>query len=150
MNGPYKGQTLRDLYNNHRELFGHYKNEEFPIIVKYIDAKEDLSIQVHPDNDYALKHENSLEKEECWYILDAKADTEIIIGHREKTKDEIRRNLNKDILNILNYYPIKANDYFYIPQGTVHAICHDTFLIEVSQSNDITYRFYDYDRLDHG
>lgn len=149
--GHFKGITLRELYNSNRSIFGDYKSEEFPILVKYIDAKNDLSIQVHPDDEYATLNENSNGKEECWYILEAKSNTKIIIGHSAKSIEEIKNQIEQqNTLNIVNSYNIKPNDYFYIPSGTIHAICADTFLIEVSQSSDVTYRLFDYNRLDNG
>jgi mannose-6-phosphate isomerase class I len=149
--GQFEGTTLRELYNSNRSLFGGYKSDEFPILIKYIDAKTDLSIQVHPDDDYATINENSNGKEECWYILEAKSDTKIIIGHSASSKEVIRSRIEKgNVLEIINFYNIKPNNYFYIPPGTVHAICTGTFLLEVSQSSDITYRLYDYNRLDKG
>ena len=147
INGIYKGLTLRQIYERNKELFGNYKSEEFPILIKYIDAKKDLSIQVHPNNDYALKNENSYGKEECWLILDTKPKSKVIIGHSATSTNQIRNSLhNKTIMSLLNSHKIKKNDYFYIPAGTVHAICAGTFLIEVSQSSDVTYRLYDYER----
>lgn len=151
LEGEFAGQTLRDLYTFHRSLFGNYSADEFPILVKLIDAAHDLSIQVHPDDSYAKAHEHSHGKEECWYILDADKNTQILIGHSAKTTNEIKHKIQmNDLLSIINTYHIKPKDYFYIPAGTIHAICAGTFLLEVSQSSDITYRLYDYDRLDHG
>jgi len=149
--GQFKGITLRELYNSNRQLFGGYESDEFPILIKYIDAKSDLSIQVHPDNAYATINENSNGKEECWYILESRPETKILIGHSANSKEEIRSMIEKGkVLEITNFYNIKPNNYFYIPTGTVHAICAGTFLLEVSQSSDITYRLYDYNRLDKG
>lgn len=150
-NGRFKGMTLRELYTTNKELFGNYKSDEFPILIKYIDAEKDLSIQVHPDDKYAKKHEKSKGKEECWFILESKKDTKIIIGNSASSKNDILESIKSGkILEKMNSYKIRTNDYFYIPSGTIHAICSDTFLLEVSQSSDITYRLYDYNRLDKG
>ena len=141
-------QTLRNLYNNERHYFGNYPSDEFPILMKLIDAKEDLSVQVHPDDQYA-KQFNSLGKEECWLVLDAKKDASILIGHQAPDKPTLSNAINSQtLMSKLNIYPVKKGDYFYIPAGTVHAILKDTLILEVSQSSDITYRLYDYDRKD--
>jgi mannose-6-phosphate isomerase class I len=146
----YSGLTLRDLYNRHRALFGNYDKEEFPILVKVIDASKNLSIQVHPDDTYAATF-NSLGKEECWYILDAEENTNIIIGHNAKTTKEFKNAITTGTLETLcNQFPIKKKDFFYIEAGTLHAICKGTTLLEVQQSSDITYRVYDYNRLQDG
>lgn len=151
INGPFKGLTFRELYTKHREYFGHYPTREFPLLFKVIDAKGDLSVQVHPDNDYASIHENSYGKDECWYILDADNDSKIQIGHKAKNSDEINKAIiNNTLEETLEYHSINAGDYYYIPSGKIHAICKNTTLLEVSQSSDITYRLYDYNRLDNG
>ena len=150
-NGPFKGLTLRQLYHEQRQFFGDLSNDEFPILVKLIDASDDLSIQVHPDDAYAREHENSLGKTECWYILNADPNTEIIIGHKAKTKAEFIHHFNnKQVESILNRFPIKSHDQFNIYAGTIHAICKGTLLLEIQQSSDITYRLYDYQRLSNG
>lgn len=151
-NGEYKGLTFRELYKEHRELFGRLTYDEFPILFKLIDAADDLSIQVHPNNEYARKMENTYGKDECWYILDTKSkNSEIIIGHKAQSKRELIDRINSNNYNeLLNRFPIKPKDYFYIPSGKIHAICRDTILLEVSQSSDVTYRLFDYNRLDKG
>ncbi len=138
------------------EFFGKTESETaarpFPLLTKIIDAKSDLSIQVHPDDDYAGKNENgSLGKTECWYILDALPETKIVIGHKgmssEETEKMIRQGLWKDFIREI---PVKKGDFFYIKPGTVHAIKGGTLILETQQSSDITYRVYDYDRLSNG
>lgn len=147
-NGHYKGKKLRELFIKHKHLFGNYPKEEFPILLKLIDANEDLSIQVHPDDKYAQINENSYGKEESWYILETGKKSSIQIGHNAKSLREIKETiLNDSIKKILNYYEIKKGDYFHIPAGKVHAICKNTTLLEVSQSSDITYRIFDYNRV---
>jgi len=146
--GKYIGLSLKELYENHSELFGNYPDPNFPILVKIIDAKEDLSIQVHPGDKYAKSKHNSKGKTEYWYILDAEENTEIIVGHTAKTKSELRKLVqNNQYDTLLNKDYIKKHDTFYIPSGKVHAICKGTVLLEVQQSSDITYRLYDYNRL---
>jgi len=150
-NGIYKGKTLRDLYHSNKELFGNYPTDEFPILIKVIDAEDDLSIQVHPDDAYAAKYENSLGKTECWYILEADKDTDIIIGHKAQTIKEFKSFVeNNDFESVLNIFPIKKGDQFNIYSGTIHAIRKGTVLLEIQQSSDVTYRLYDYNRLSDG
>lgn len=151
MNGTYKGLSLNELFQAHKELFGNYNSSVFPILVKVIDATDDLSIQVHPDNEYAKKHHKALGKTECWYILDAEENTDIIIGHKALNKNEFKTQIQeKRYHELLNRFPIKKEEVFHIPAGTIHGICKGTLLLEVQQSSDITYRFYDYDRLFNG
>lgn len=143
--------SLRQLYQQQRQLFGNYPKPEFPILIKVIDAMDDLSIQVHPDDDYAKEHENSYGKTECWYILDTEPNTDIIIGHKVKDSAAfIEAMENQHLEAIINKFPIKKGDLFNIYAGTVHAICKGTLLLEIQQSSDVTYRLYDYNRLDKG
>ncbi|MDD4824112.1 MAG: class I mannose-6-phosphate isomerase [Acholeplasmataceae bacterium] len=151
VNGKFKGISFRELYISNREYFGYYPKDEFPLLFKVIDAKGDLSVQVHPDNDYAYIHENSYGKDECWYILEAENDSRIQIGHKARNRDELNDAIfNNSLEKLLEYHSISAGDYYYIPSGKVHAICKNTTLLEVSQSSDVTYRLYDYNRLDNG
>jgi len=151
-NGTFKGKSLSWLWNNRRDLFGNRTEERFPLLIKIIDAKNDLSIQVHPDDEYAYKNENgALGKTECWYILDCKENAQIVIGHNAKDKDELKRMIEqKRWSELIRVRPIKKGDFFQITPGTVHAIKGGTLILETQQSSDITYRLYDYDRLDHG
>ena len=150
--GKYEGMLLSELWNSHRELFGNYPSDRFPMLVKLIDANADLSIQVHPDDAYAAEHEaGSYGKFECWYILDCKEDATIIIGHNAKTKQELREMIEQDRWSeLIREIPIHKGDFFQINPGTVHAIKAGTLLLETQQSSDITYRLYDYDRLQNG
>ncbi|CRZ35127.1 mannose-6-phosphate isomerase type 1 [Herbinix hemicellulosilytica] len=151
-NGTFKGKSLSWLWENKRELFGNRTEERFPLLVKIIDAKEDLSIQVHPDDKYAYENENgSFGKTECWYILDCKENGEIVIGHNAKDKEELKQMIeHKKWDELIRVCPIKKGDFFQITPGTVHAIKGGTMLLETQQSSDVTYRLYDYDRLDNG
>jgi mannose-6-phosphate isomerase len=149
--GTFVGMTFRELYLKHREFFGNYSMDEFPLLFKVIDASGDLSVQVHPNDTYALKFEHSYGKDECWYVLKAENNARIQIGHKATHKEEMQQAiLNNNFENILEYHTISMGDYYYIPSGKVHAICKHTTLLEVSQSSDITYRLYDYNRLDKG
>ncbi|MCR4716716.1 MAG: mannose-6-phosphate isomerase, class I [Lachnospiraceae bacterium] len=150
--GEYKGAKLSTLWAEHRELFDNVKGEQFPLLTKIIAAEQDLSIQVHPDNDYAGKNENgSLGKMECWYVLDADPNTNIIVGHNAQNDDELKSMIdNHQFKELIRETPIKKGDFFQINPGTVHAIKGGTVILETQQSSDITYRLYDYDRLDNG
>lgn len=150
--GTYAGMHLSELWNEHRELFGNMEGDVFPLLTKVIDANDDLSIQVHPDDKYAAVHENgSLGKMECWYILDCDEDASIILGHNAKTKEELSEMIEDSRWNdLLREIPIKKNDFFQINPGTVHAIKSGTLVLESQQSSDITYRLYDYDRVQDG
>jgi mannose-6-phosphate isomerase len=152
MNGEYIGRTLSWLWENHRELFGNAEGEVFPLLIKIIDARSDLSIQVHPDDAYAREHENgALGKTECWYILDTEKDGEIVIGHNAKDKEQLAQMINeKRWKELIRLRPIQKGDFFQIEPGTVHAIKKGTLILETQQNSDITYRLYDYDRLDNG
>ncbi len=148
-NGPYQGKTLSWLWQHHRELFGDLKGDVFPLLIKYIDAHDDLSVQVHPDDDYAGKYERSLGKNECWYVLDCEKHTRMVMGHSASSKAEAEKLIEtEDYAHFLHFIDIKPGDFYSIPAGTIHAICGGSLIYEVQQSSDITYRVYDYDRTD--
>jgi len=149
-NGPYKNETLTKLWKEEPELFGNHPSSDFPILVKFIDANDDLSIQVHPDDAYA-KQFDSFGKTECWYILDAEKESEIIVGHKADTFKEFKTYVdNNKFEELVNFHPVSKGDEFYIDPGTIHGIGKGTLLLEIQQSSDITYRFYDYNRLFNG
>lgn len=150
--GTFKGQTLSKLFHEHRELFGNIEGKVFPLLIKIIDAKADLSIQVHPDDEYAKVHENgSLGKTECWYVLDCEEDSKIVIGHHGSTKEELEDYIHQGKWNeLLRVIDVKKGNFFQIEAGTVHAIKAGTLIYEVQLNSDITYRLYDYDRLSDG
>ncbi|MCC5895922.1 MAG: mannose-6-phosphate isomerase, class I [Alkalibacterium sp.] len=148
-NGIYEGHTLDELWKEHRELFGNQEGEVFPLLTKIIDATDDLSVQVHPDDAYGLEHEGELGKTECWYIIDAEEEAEIIFGHHAQTKEEFTRMIDEgQWTDLLRYVKVKAGDFFYVPSGTIHAIGSGIMILETQQSSDTTYRVYDYDRTD--
>lgn len=149
-NGPYAGMGLDELWNKHPELFGNHKEEVFPLLTKILDANEDLSVQVHPDDAYAQVHENgALGKTECWYIIDCKEDAFIIFGHNAKTKEELMKQIEDGKWEeLLQKVKIKPGDFFYVPSGTIHALCEGTLVLETQQSSDTTYRVFDYNRRD--
>ena len=150
--GAYKGKKLSDLWEEHRELFGNTQGKVFPLLIKIIDAKADLSIQVHPDDAYAAEHENgSLGKMECWYILDCEPDSKLVIGHNAKTHEELEDMVhNGRWSELIREVPVKKGDFIQIDPGTVHAIKGGITILETQQNSDITYRVYDYDRLSNG
>ncbi len=151
LDGKFKGLTLKELYTQEKALFGNYPSAEFPLLVKVIDAQTDLSVQVHPSDSYARQNYQAHGKTECWYILETAEDTNIIIGHKAKKKKALIKAVNeKKYESILNKFPIKKGEMYKIPAGTIHAICAGTVLLEVQQPSDLTFRFYDYDRLVDG
>ena len=146
------GETLASLWKNRPELFGNLPGETFPLLIKIIDAKDDLSIQVHPNDEYAGIHENgSLGKTECWYVLDCDEGATIIIGHNAASREEMAEMVEQDRWNeLLRQVPIHKGDFFQIDPGCLHAIKGGTLILETQQSSDVTYRFYDYGRLQDG
>lgn len=152
-NGEFAGSTLEDVINN----FGKEKivgtNSDkfpyFPVLIKLIDAKDNLSIQVHPDNDYAQKVEHEFGKTEIWYVLDAEPDAKLIYGFKEKiSSDEFKNAIeNNTLLDVLNVVNVKKGDLFFIEAGTVHAIGKGTLIAEIQQNSNSTYRVYDYGRV---
>lgn len=146
--GEYAGKTLSWLWAEHRELFGGIEGDQFPLLVKIIDAKDDLSIQVHPDDAYAGEHENgSLGKKECWYVLSADEGATIVVGQHARSREEFAQMVEEGRWGeLLNVIPVKQGDFFQIDPGTVHAIKGGTVVLESQQSSDVTYRVYDYDR----
>lgn len=148
----YQGWKLSELWEKHPEIFGNVESDRFPLLIKIIDAKDDLSIQVHPNDAYAKEHENgSLGKMECWYILDCKENATIVIGHNAKTKEELCQMIEEGRWSeFIREVPIKKGDFLQIDPGTVHAIKGGTLILETQQNSDITYRVYDYDRLSNG
>ena len=149
-NGQYKGRYLSDVWENDKALFAHASEEAFPLLVKILDANDDLSVQVHPDDAYAAACEaGELGKTECWYIIDATADAEIIFGHHATTKAQAAEWIKQGKWSeFLRRQPVKIGDFFYVPAGTIHALCKGCLVLEVQQSSDTTYRLYDYDRTD--
>ena len=151
-NDCYAGMTLSQLWNEHPELFGNIEGDRFPLLIKIIDAKDNLSIQVHPYDEYAAKNENgSLGKTECWYIIDCPDDAKLVVGHNAKTHEELSDMIHEGRWSeFIRYVPIKKGDFIQIDPGTVHAITSGCMILETQQNSDITYRVYDYDRLSNG
>ena len=154
-NGELKGKSLMDLINETpNEILGTevYKRfgKQFPLLFKYLDAREDLSIQVHPNDKLAKERHNSFGKTEMWYVTQADADARIIVGFKENSsKEEYLKHLNdKTLVSILDTVKAKPGDVFFLETGTVHAIGAGLVVAEIQQTSDITYRLYDFDRKD--
>lgn len=147
--GAWDGLLLSELWDAHRELFAGATGDRFPLLIKIIDAKEDLSVQVHPDDAYAAAHENgSLGKRECWYVLAADEDATIVVGQHARDRAEFKRMVDEGRWDdLLNKVPCHVGDFFPIEPGTIHAIQGGTMVLETQQSSDVTYRVYDYDRV---
>ena len=150
--GEYAGRKLSELFKEEPELFGNLPLDRFPLLIKIIDAKADLSIQVHPDDAYAKVHENgSLGKTECWYILDCPEDATLVVGHNAGSREELKEMIDqKRWSELIREVPVKKGDFIQINPGTVHAIKGGLMILETQQNSDITYRVYDYDRLSNG
>jgi mannose-6-phosphate isomerase len=150
VNGPLKGKTLDQVWDEHRELFAGQEGEDFPLLVKILDAKTDLSVQVHPDDSYAREVEGeAFGKTECWYVIDCEPGAELVYGHHAGSKLQFEEMVADGRWNdLLRKVAIKPGDFVYVPNGTIHAIGAGTMILETQQSSDITYRVYDYDRQD--
>ncbi len=149
--GAYDGMKLSQLWESHRELFGTVESDRFPLLIKMIDANDDLSIQVHPDDAYAQKNENGeFGKTEMWYVMDAEEDAGLIYGFRKDlTKEEFRDAIEQNtLLESVNFVKCEKGDCFFIPSGMLHAIGKGLLIAEIQQNSDTTYRVYDYDRRD--
>ncbi|MCQ2199572.1 MAG: class I mannose-6-phosphate isomerase [Paludibacteraceae bacterium] len=154
-NGEFQGKLLTDIIAENPEgLLGkrilEKYGQEFPLLIKFIDAEKNLSIQVHPDDKLAKQRHGCNGKTEMWYVIDSKEDTEIIVGLTEQLTEEEFSQKIKDLTieNCLAHYKTKKGDVFYLPAGRVHAIGAGSFILEIQENSDITYRIYDYDRID--
>jgi len=149
LNGDLSGKKLGEVYRLYPELFDHCPSHEFPLLTKIIDAAADLSIQVHPDDEYASLHASDSGKTECWYVLDAPKGTKMVFGHTAKDKTEFTKRVETGEWDqLLIRKAVRKGDFIYVPSGTIHALCKGTMVLETQQSSDVTYRLYDYDRKD--
>ena len=150
-NGDFQGKTITEVVKENPDYLGENgkKYEYFPILIKLIDAKDDLSVQVHPDNEYAMRVEKEYGKTECWYILDCDDNAELIYGfNREISSEEFKERIaNNTFLETVNKVKVKKGDLFFIEAGTLHAIGKGILLAEIQQNSNTTYRVYDYGRL---
>ncbi len=154
-NGVFKGKNLNELIEQYpEEILGKkiYQQfgKQFPLLFKFIDAREDLSIQVHPNDEMAQKLHNSYGKTEMWYVLQADENARLVIGFKKKSSSEefLQHLETKTLPIILNEIPIKKGDVFFLETGTIHAIGAGIMIAEIQQTSDITYRVYDWDRVD--
>lgn len=149
--GRHKGLSFSQyLKTVGRSVIGWKWLQDFPLLIKFIDAKDNLSVQIHPDDDYALENENEYGKNEMWYVIDSEPGAGLYVGfNRDVSRSEVEERINNNsILDVLNFYPTKPGDVFFIPAGTVHAIGAGNLIYEIQQSSNCTYRLYDYDRRD--
>lgn len=151
--GEFDAMTLADVVKAHPGYLGtrHLGETELPILIKFIDAKQDLSIQVHPTDDFAREHENGQRgKTEMWYVLDAGKDARVIYGlkHDSRQEDLHRMIADGSILKALQKVPVKKDDVFFVEAGTIHAIGAGALVAEIQENSNLTYRLYDYDRVD--
>ncbi|MFL9843012.1 type I phosphomannose isomerase catalytic subunit [Flavobacterium rhizosphaerae] len=154
-NGPLAGKTLTELMEqypddvlgtNVHKRFG----KQFPLLFKFLDAKQDLSIQVHPNDELAKKRHNSFGKTEMWYVMQADEGSRIIVGfnHKSSPEEYLEKLKSKQLIDILNQVPAKKGDVYFLETGTIHAIGGGIVIAEIQQTSDITYRVYDWDRVD--
>ncbi len=150
-NGEFAGKSFADVVKENPVLCG--KNAEnfsdFPILIKFIDAMDNLSVQVHPTKEYCEKTGRGQSKTECWYIIDAEEDAYLILGFEDKiTPEEFKAAIeNNTLTDYVSKVPVKKGDFFFIESGTLHAICKGILLAEVQESSNTTYRIYDYNRV---
>ncbi len=154
-NGELSGISLQEVIDDRaEELLGKSIvdrfGKDFPILIKFIDAKQDLSIQLHPNDELAKKRHNSFGKTEMWYVMDADEGSNLIVGfNKNVTRDEYSGSLENDtLLDLLNYEPVKEGDTFFINTGKIHAIGAGVLLAEIQQTSDVTYRVFDFNRRD--
>lgn len=145
----YAGMSFKEFYLENPSLFGEDETTEFPLLVKILDAADDLSVQVHPDDVYGRQHEGELGKTECWYVISAEPNAKIVYGHNAETREDFASSVEKgEWSSLLREVSVKAGDFFYVPHGTIHAIGAGIVILETQQNSDTTYRVYDYDRVD--
>ena len=150
--GTFDGQELAEVLRAHPEYLGerHKGENTLPILIKFIDAKKDLSVQVHPSDEYAREHEGDNGKTEMWYVIDADEGASLIYGFQHEVTEEILRKavetgtLDKHLQKV----PVHKGDTYFVPAGTVHGIGKGILVAEIQESSNVTYRVYDYDRVD--
>ena len=150
VNGEFAGKTFSDYFKLHgaKILGTNRRFENIPVLIKFIDAKQNLSVQVHPSDAYALAHENQLGKSEMWYVLDAEKNSRLYYGFKKKiSRDEfVVRIKNNSLVEVLNAVSVHKGDVFFIPAGTIHAVGAGILLAEIQQSSNVSYRVFDYGR----
>lgn len=151
--GPFRGQPLSEILKVHPEYLGTHPDSDgdLPILIKLIDARQDLSVQVHPTDEYARANENGQRgKSEMWYVLDARQDSRLIYGlNRDTDRQTLRKALTDGtVMHYLQSVPIRKDDVFFVEAGTIHALGAGALVAEIQESSNLTYRLYDYDRVD--
>lgn len=149
INGQLRGKSFDEIIKNYGErLLGkEIRSKEFPLLIKLITAQDKLSVQVHPDDEYANRVEKDSGKTEAWYVVDAQEGASLIVGTKDCDKEKFKKAINEGKLDkYLNKIPVKKGDFFYVQSGLVHAICEGVLIAEIQQSSDTTYRVYDYNR----
>lgn len=148
LSDPYKGKDLYQLWQENKELFG-YQQGEFPVIISLVGPNDDLSIQVHPDYEYAKKQGYVSGKNEAWYFIETPTLADIIYGHQAKDKEDLLSYIKKDQwMPLVKTLPVTKDDFVYLPAGLLHALRKGNIVYEIQQATDVTYRFYDYHRKD--
>lgn len=155
LNGEYQGLSLADLFEQQPNLFDNLDNsgcvidKEYPLLTKILDANDSLSVQIHPDDEFAEKHHQCLGKTECWYVLECLPKGEVVLGHNAKTKEQFNQWVKDGQWDkLLKYTPIKKDQFIYVSSLKIHGLLANTMVFELQQSSDITYRLYDYNRKD--
>lgn len=148
--GAFRGKTLNDLVREHPEAYlGSSPQPRFPLLIKLIEAAQDLSVQVHPDDEYGRRVESDFGKTEAWYVLDCPEDGKVIYGHRFSSREEYLQAVEKkQVKEYLDYAPIAPGRLVFVPSRTLHALLAGTTVLEIQQTSDVTYRVYDWDRVD--
>ena len=149
-NGEFAGVSLQDLITRYPDfVYSGFHGDDFPLLIKFIDAADDLSVQVHPDDTYAALHEDTQGKTEMWYIVEASDDASILYGFADNvTKEDFINALSSRYdEKLFNRIPVKQGDVFFIPAGQIHAICHGVLIAEIQQNSNVTYRIFDYGRI---
>lgn len=147
VSGEYEGKTLGELWREHSELFGD-TNRQFPVIISLLCPVDDLSIQVHPDTEHAKPLGFESGKNEAWYFLEAAEGSELVWGHNATDEADLRNYIAEGRwADLIDHLPIEKDDFVYLPAGLLHACCKNVIAYEIQQATDVTYRFYDYDRV---
>ncbi|WP_339022922.1 type I phosphomannose isomerase catalytic subunit [Spiroplasma endosymbiont of Crioceris asparagi] len=147
-NGRFRNKSLKEVFDNNKDLFGNYQGE-YPLLAKIITAKDFLSVQVHPDDKYALKNHKQLGKPESWIILDCPDSAQLIYGHNAQNKKDLESMIdNGEWDKLLKKVNVEKDDFVYVQPGKIHAITPNVVVYELQRSSDVTYRLYDYDRVD--
>lgn len=149
-NGSLAGKSLNDIIRLYPDLYlGRTSRDCFPLLIKFIHAEQDLSVQIHPDDRYAQQREGDFGKTEAWYILEADAGAKINYGHTFQNRQDYERAVERgNVEDYLQYREVVTDDFIFVPSRTLHAIMHGILLIEIQQTSDVTYRVYDWNRTD--